>query len=361
MYFTHPQFSFLSLKPVLGNFSEKGLKNKLVNIFPDSHIVFTDSGRSAFQVAIKDLGLENSTMLVPAYLCDIFLPIFKKYNIKPIYLDINLKTFQPEFYTIEEKITPETKSILICHTYGLPVNLDKITEIARKHNLKIIEDCAHTCPPLAGSANKITGDCAFFSFAKICPNINGGMLVSRFPLETVLPNYRCKLSNIIKFLRLYPLIANLSEKFRKEQSIQDELTEPCKASKLSLKLFNHYLQACEEQITKRIELAKCFQNKLISLGFEVQSYENNNFTYLSALVPKNIDRDELFNKLRKCGIFCSRIWRKPIYNPLNGMLPNTNEAARRIINFPLQNWFTEKDIDRMIEVIRNTASGNRPT
>lgn len=346
MYFTHPQFNNFTLKPFFKRFSFSDLKNKLAQIFPGFNVVFTDSGRSAFQLAVKEFGLENSEMLVPAYLCDMFLPIFAKYNIKPIYLDIDLKTFHADFSEIEKKITPETKSILICHTYGLPVNLNKITEIAQRHSLKIIEDCAHIFP---GSLSRgIRGNCAFFSFAKICPNINGGMLISKFPIKTELPYYKFKLSNIVKFLRLYPVIAGLSEKFRKEQSIQSGVAEPRKASKLSLKLFNYYFDHCEQQIPKKIELAKYFQNKLISLGFEVQGFENNNFTYLSALVPQNINRDELFNKLRRQGIFCSRIWKNPLFNEL----PNTSEVAKRIINFPLQNRYTKKDIDKIVQCLK---------
>ena len=352
MYFAHPQFKFFSRKPFLKRFSFSDLKNKLAEIFPGFNVIFTDSGRSAFQVAIKELKLENSAMLVPAYLCDIFLPIFKKYNIKPTYLDIDLKTFHADFSEIEKKITPETKSILVCHTYGLPVNLGKIVEIARKHNLKIIEDCAHTCPPLADSPNKTRGDCAFFSFAKICPNINGGMLISKFPVKTELPKYKFRLLNIVKFMRLYPWLARISENFRKEKSVQNELSSPCQASRFSLKLFSYYLKTYKEQIPERIKLAKYFQNRLTNLGFEAQGYENNNFTYLSALVPKNIKRDELFDKLRSCGIFCSRIWQKPIHPNL----PNTAEAAEKIINLPLQDWYTHEDIDKIISCILSTLN-----
>jgi len=344
MYFTHPQFKFFSLKPVLGRFFETDLRNKLGEIFPGVNVVFTDSGRSAFQIAIKELKLENSQMLVPAYLCDIFLPIFKKYNIEPIYLDIDLKTFQSNISEMEEKITPRIKSILVCHTYGLVADLDKISAIARKHGLKIIEDCAHV--PLPLSPRKF-GDCAFFSFAKICPDISGGMLISEFPINAVLPDYKFKPSDAIKFLRLFPSLANFSEIFRKEQLSAEEFHEPRKASKLSLKLSNAYLKDYKQQLEARIGLANYFQKKLAEIGFEVQNPENNTFTYISALVPQNANRDELFTKLRKQRIFCSRIWRKPIY--LN--LPNTSEAAKRIINFPLQNWLEKNDIDKIISCI----------
>ncbi len=343
MYFTHPQFKNFTLRPFFARFSETELKNRLSKLFPEFNFIFTDSGRSAFRIAIEGLNLRNSAMIVPAYLCDIFLPIFKKYNITPVYLDIDPKTFQSEVSKIQEKITPEVKSILVCHTYGLFVNLDRILEIAQKNKLKIIEDCAHLLP------KQIQGDCAFLSFAKICPNINGGVLICKQPIKAELPEYRFGFSNIIKFLRLYPQMAHLSENFRKENFNQKELSYPHKASKLSLKLFNYYLKTHQEQLLQRIKLAKYFQNKLISLGFGVQIRENNTFTYLSALVPQNVNRDELFEKLRACGIFCSRIWKNPLYIEL----PNTQKAAQNIINFPLQNWYTEKDVDYIIEKVRS--------
>jgi len=341
MYFVHPQLK--SIKPLFKKTSEALLKEKLANFFPNRHIVFTDSGRSAFQLAIQSLNLENSEMLIPAYICDIFEPILKHYNIKPIYLDIDLKTFHASVSEIEKKTTPQTKSVLICHTYGLPFEMDKIIEIARKYNLKIIEDCAHIAPPT--SPEKF-GDCAFFSFAKLFPVINGGMLVCKNSSEFKLENHKPKLSNLIKFARLFPFLAKLSEKFRKEEKTLAaiEFTLPQRAPKISLKIFDFYLKNLEELIRKRIKLAEYFQKKLIEIGFEVQESKNNTFTYLSALVPKNLERDELFDKLGKKQIFCTRIWHKPIYPNL----PHAAEAAKRIINFPLQNWFTEKDIDKII-------------
>ena len=326
--FTHPQFK--NCKLFFKKVSEANLKNKLADFFPNKNIIFTDLGRSAFQLAIKSLDLQNSEMLVPAYICDIFKPIFKEYNIKPIYLDIDLETFHIKSEEIEKKITENTKSILICHTYGLLAN--KALETAQKHNLKIIEDCAHIFP------KKISGNCAFFSFSKIVPSINGGMLVCEKPINIKLKKYKIKLFNIIKYLRLFPCLAKISEKFRSETKLlNNKLSIPRKASKKSLKIFNYYLN------DKKTELAKYFQEKLQELGFQVSF----GTTYISALVPKNINRDQLFENLRKRNIYCSRIWHKPLYPNL----PNTLEASKRIINFPLQNWFTKKHIDKIISCI----------
>jgi dTDP-4-amino-4,6-dideoxygalactose transaminase len=344
MYFTHPQLK--NLKPLFKKTSEAKLKQKLAKFFPNQEIIFTDLGRSAFQLAIKNLKLENSEMLVPAYICDIFKPIFKHYHIRPVYLDIDLKNFNIQISKIEKKLTSKTKSVLVCHTYGLPAEMDKILKIAKKHNLKIIEDCAHL-PPFGLPRAESRGDCTFFSFSKLCPTINGGMIVCKKPIKSELKKYKSKFSNLIKSARLFPSSAKFLEKFRSGDMTlaTKEFSMPRKASKKSLGIFKRYLDTFKKQIYKREELAKYFQENLQKIGFR----PSPGITYISTLVPKNINRDKLFKKLRKKGIFCSRIWHKPIFPNL----PNTSEAAKRIINFPLQNWFTKKDIDKIIREASN--------
>lgn len=361
--FTHPQLklNIKNLLKFLNRVDEKKLKIKLAKFFPEKNIIFTDSGRSAFQLAIKELDLENSEMLIPAYICNSLLPIFSHYNIKPIYLDINLSTFNVEISEIEHKITPKTKSILVCHTYGLPNDMDKIMALVKKHNLKIIEDCAHLPPglPRASKASR-RGDCAFFSLPKFLPVINGGMLVCKNPIKINLKKCGFKISNLIKLVRLCPYLATFSEKFRQSYDKINKFTEPRKPFKCSLKIFDWHLDTFKKTLQKRTELAKYSQKELEKLGFGVQKSENNIFTYISALVPENINRDELFYKLRKKKVFCSRIWQKPIYHPLrqlaDGGFPNTAEAAKRIINFPLQNWFKKKDVEKIIKKLKQVLS-----
>ena len=281
-------------------------------------------------------------MLFPAYICDSFLPIFEHYNIKPIYLDINPLTFNVEISEIERKITPKTKSILVCHTYGLSNDMEKILEIGKKHNLKIIEDCAHLSPGLPRANQE--GDCAFFSFPKFLPIINGGMLVCKNPIKINLKKCRFRISNLIKLARLCPYLAAFSEKFRQSYEKNNKFISPKKASKSSLRILDWHLDDLKKTIKKRTELAEYFQKELQELGFQISP----GIAYVSALVPKNIDRNELFYKLRKKGVFCSRIWQKPI----NANLPNTAEAAKRIINFPLQNWFKKKDVEKIIKKLK---------
>jgi len=122
-------------------------------------------------------------------------------------------------------------------------------------------------------------------------------------------------------------------------------------------------------------LALFFREELKKLGFEVQKSENHVFCYFSALTPQNLNRDKSRTKdlvrdkfvreLRKYGIFATRIWKDPIilnpqvqkeYNLNLREFPNTIEVAKRIVNFPLQNFYTKKDIEKMIRVIKQSLT-----
>ncbi len=169
MYFVHPQIKFNreNLKNLFFSSFQSLDEMKLEKVklfFPQKEIIFTDMGRAAFKLIIEKMGLQNSQILFPAYICNIFFPIFKEYNLSPIFLDINKETFHIQVEEIEKKITPKTKSILICHTYGLPVDIEKIKTITN-NQLLIIEDCAHS---FGTKLNEIYtgnfGDVAFFRF-----------------------------------------------------------------------------------------------------------------------------------------------------------------------------------------------------
>ena len=145
---------------------------------------------------------------------------------------------------------------------------------------------------------------------------------------------------------------------RKEKSLR-----PTRINRVSLNLFSDFLNDFEKSLKRRKELALFFQEELKKLGFEVQSHEDNIFCYLSVLVHKNLDgkRDEIIQKLRKYRVFCTRMWHTPIilnkqarkeYEINLDEFPNAVEAAKRIINFPLQNYYAKKDIEKIIKAIK---------
>jgi dTDP-4-amino-4,6-dideoxygalactose transaminase len=220
--------------------------------------------------------------------------------------------------------------------------MDKIKELARKYDLKIIEDCARAFGVKYG--NEYLGnfsDCSIFSLPKFLPVANGGILISKKPIDAKLNKLKLKFKTLIKFIRLFPLLAIMTEKFRiKENTIKTTKPEiPTKAIRQSLRIFNWYLDNFEEQNNKRNQLIKYFKQELEKINI----YIPEQTTYISTLIS---NRNELLNKLRKYNIYCSRTW----HNPLYPKLPNTQKAAEQIINFPFQNWFEKKDIDKIIKI-----------
>ncbi|MDO8265024.1 MAG: DegT/DnrJ/EryC1/StrS family aminotransferase, partial [Candidatus Parcubacteria bacterium] len=147
MYFVHPQIKLNNLnKAISALISQPDVRaftRKLFVYFPKKQIIFTDMGRSAFRIIIEKFKLENSEIIFPAYICDIFYPILKNYNIKPVFIDIDLKNFNIKSEDINKKISPKTKAILISHTYGFPFDLAGLRKTLGG-KLLIIEDCAHS-------------------------------------------------------------------------------------------------------------------------------------------------------------------------------------------------------------------------
>lgn len=93
MFFVHPQIKLNKLDKVVLSLVQpinlENLTQKLLFYFPEKKFIFTDMGRTAFKIIIEKLNLENSEIIFPAFICDIFYPIFKQYNIKPVFLDID--------------------------------------------------------------------------------------------------------------------------------------------------------------------------------------------------------------------------------------------------------------------------------
>src|ERR1051326_3116576 len=99
-------------------------------------------------------------------------------GLKPVFADIDPHTFTMDPKAAERAITSNTRAILPTHLYGISCDMAPIMELARKHNLKVIEDCAHSLgTTYNGQPTGTFGDGSFFSFQGFKPlNTYGGGL-----------------------------------------------------------------------------------------------------------------------------------------------------------------------------------------
>jgi len=132
----------------------------------NAHSILTNSGTAALHMCVVACGVgAGDHVLVTAYSWSSSATCIIHHNAIPIFVDIDFDTINIDPDKIEAAVTPRTKAIVVVHLHGLAVDMDKVTAIARKHNLKVIEDCCQAHGALfRGKKAGTLGDCAAFSF-----------------------------------------------------------------------------------------------------------------------------------------------------------------------------------------------------
>ena len=107
--------------------------------------VSLEFGRMALLDILKSMDFPpDSEIIVPALTFWVVPEITRVAGLTPVFADVNPATFTLSPEAMERAITPRTRAVLPTHLYGLACDLDPILALAKKHNLKVIEDCAHS-------------------------------------------------------------------------------------------------------------------------------------------------------------------------------------------------------------------------
>jgi perosamine synthetase len=149
---------------------------------PAGQVFAFESGRTSLFSALSALELSPSAeVLLQSYTCVAVPGPVLWAGTKPVYVDcLDDLTMDPA--DLEKKITPDSKVLIIQHTFGMPAKIGELIAIARKHGLFVIEDCAHSLgAEYQGRKTGTFGDASFFSFGrdKAISSVFGGMLAVR--------------------------------------------------------------------------------------------------------------------------------------------------------------------------------------
>ena len=139
----------------------------------------TEYGRMALYFILKSMDLPpGSEIIVPAFTFWVVPEITRVAGLTPVFADIDPSTFTLTGDAVRRALTPRTRAVLPTHLYGLACDMDPILELARQHDLKVIEDCAHSLgAEYKGRMVGTLGDASFFSFQAFKPlNTFGGGL-----------------------------------------------------------------------------------------------------------------------------------------------------------------------------------------
>jgi dTDP-4-amino-4,6-dideoxygalactose transaminase len=130
------------------------------------HCIGVGNGTDAIFIALKALGIGQGDEVITV--ANSFIATSEAITMtgaRVVFVDINPRTYNIDVTKIEAKITPRTKAIVPVHLYGQPADMDSILEIARRHNIKIVEDCAQAHgAEYKGRRIGSIGDMACFSF-----------------------------------------------------------------------------------------------------------------------------------------------------------------------------------------------------
>ncbi len=247
---------------------------------------------------------------------------------------------------IEEKITEKTKAILVVHLYGQAAQMDKICDIARKYNLKVVEDCAQSHGACFGGKMTGTfGDVGCFSFY---PSKNLGAFGDAGAIVT----NDAHIAESVKIFRNYGSEKRYYNKVVGTNSRLDEI----QAGLLRVKL-----QHLPELTAERMKISEAYLRNIRNSRIKLPKIRDNATAIWHQFVIRCEERDRLQEYLKEHGIDC--IIHYPIPPHLSeayrylgmkkGSLPITEKYAQEVLSLPLYNGMTKEECQYVTDCINN--------
>jgi perosamine synthetase len=313
--------------------------------------IVTMNGTAALQLALVTLGIgEGDEVIVPSLTFISPINTIKYVGAEPVFVDACRDTFVMDAEKIEELITPKTKAIMPVHIYGHPADMDRIMEIAQKHNLFVIEDATEALGSkykgkMAGTIGHI--GCYSFNGNKLITTGAGGMFVTN----------NLEYGDRAKFLSTQTKVVTENKAF-----YHPEVGYNFRMPNLLAAFGVAQLENIEEYLKVKKESAAYYNELLsgvsgITLSIEKDNVENCFWLY-SILVEKEygISRDSLMQKLNE-----EKIEARPFFMPIHDMPPYkdcthgelsvTKELYEKGINLPSSVGLTLEDINKVCKVI----------
>lgn len=312
------------------------------------HVVGVNSGTDALSLAMRALGIGagDEVITTPATFIATSQTILSL-GAKPVFVDVHENDSCLNADLIEAKITPKTKAILPVHLFGFTCDMGKITDIAHKHRLKLIEDCAQSVGSYWGTTRTGTfGEAAAFSFY---PTKNLGAYGDGGAVALASQ----KAAEHVRALRTH---GSLFRGYYDELGVNSRLDE-IQATILRVKLL--YVDRWN---AVRRKLAQNYHDLFSGMPPEVRTLKpapgtTPVYSLFCILVPK---RDALQEHLAKKGIDTMVHYPLPLHlvNALKflghreGDFPVAEKISRSVLAIPIYPELTFQDQEEIVEEIR---------
>ncbi len=312
-----------------------------------NYCVGVGNGLDALMLALKALGVgDGDEVIVPANTYIATALAVSYVGATPVLVDADVNTFNIDASKIEEAITPKTKTIMPVHLYGQPCDMDPIMEIAKKHNLFVVEDCAQAHGArYKGKLIGSFGDASGFSFY---PGKNLGALGDAGATVTNDEGIAKK----VRALGNYGSDYKYHHIYMGNNSRLDEMQAAFLAAKLP-----HLNRMNEERRKIAARYLEGISNPKIVLPI-VPDYAEPVWHIFGI---KCKERDELEKYLSDKGIGTNKHYPIPVhlqecYNLLGykeGDFPAAEEISTTELSLPMYYGMTDEEIDYVIDAINS--------
>lgn len=281
----------------------------------------------------------------------------------PVFVDCQRDTMNIDPLEIEKKITPKTRAILPVHFAGRPCNMDAIMDIAKKHKLKVIEDCAHAIEAeYNGKKTGTFGNLACFSFY-VTKNVitgEGGMVITQHE----------EYMDTIKILGLHGMSRDAWKRFSDDGYKHYQVVSPgfkYNMMDLQASIGIHQLKKVQANWEKRKVIWEVYNNAFKDMPVEtptpIEGDIKHAFHLYTILIDKEktgISRDEFLEAMTRenigVGVHYRSILTHPYYqqtfklNPED--YPDSYYIGERTVSLPFSAKLTDKDVNDVIEAVR---------
>jgi perosamine synthetase len=336
-------------------------ERRFAEYFGAKHAIAVSSCTTALHLALAVSGIHSGDeVLCPSLSFIATANAIVYVGARPVFVDIDLDTYNIDPARIEKAITPRTKAILVVHQIGLPADIETIMEIAGRRRLKVIEDAA--CAAGSEYRGKRIGaphaELACFSFhpRKVLTTGEGGMITTA----------NQELAARLRRLRQHAMSVSDLARHGSDQVITehyDEVGYNYRMTDLQAAVGVVQLGRLDELVQRRRFLAQRYTEKLSRVPWlippcETEHTRHNYQSYMLRLTADApVTRDALMEHLLDRGISSRRgimasHREKPYWNFADRDLPNTNLVADTAIILPVFHEMTDEQQEHVINSIR---------
>ena len=352
-------------------------EKEFANYIGVKHAISVGNGTDALVLALKAMGIgEGDEVITTPFTFFATAEAISAVGATPVFVDVNKDTFNIDTTKIEEKITSKTKAIMPVHIFGQSADMDEVNEIAKKHNLMVIEDA---CQAIGGKykGRKIgtLGDVACFSFFPTknlgCAGDGGMIVTDNDEIATIARALRTHGSGE-NGQKAYNLLNNIEEEVQKaDEGANDTVYNPLKYYNYLIG-YNTRLDAIQAAIldvkikeidkwnAKRREIVKVYNEALQNNDLVTPVAKDYNEHVYHMYILQSENREEVLQKLKEAGIATGVYYPVPlhlqkVYKNLGykeGDMPVAEYLSKRTFAIPVYPELTKEQVDYIISKLK---------